>query len=77
MLQDTVNDGMPLQFYSATLCINEACPAITSFIIGDCGCSNARDAVDARLLLEVLVGSIPLHAITCFSCWRCECGWYH
>ena len=61
-VQDTAG-GDPLQFYSATLCINEPCPAITSLIIGDVNASDARDAVDARLLLQVLVGVNPPAAI--------------
>src|SRR5262245_61906750 len=67
ILQDTFNgsfsDNSPLQFYSATLCINEACPAITSLIIGDVDASDARDAVDATVLLEALVGVNPSDAI--------------
>jgi hypothetical protein len=61
-VQDAVG-GAPLQFYSATLCINEPCPAISSLIIGDVDASNARDAVDARLVLQVLVGVNPPAAI--------------
>ena len=67
ILQDTFNGSFsndsPLQFYSATLCINEACPAITSLIIGDVDASDARDAVDASVLLEALVGVNPPDAI--------------
>ena len=67
ILQDTFNGSFsndsPLQFYSATLCINEACPAITSLIIGDVDASDARDAMDASVLLEALVGVNPPDAI--------------
>jgi hypothetical protein len=66
ILQDTPNDSFSngsLQFYSATLCINEPCPAITSLIIGDVDASDARDAVDASVLLEALVGVNPPDAI--------------
>ena len=66
ILQDTPNDSFSngsLQFYSATLCINEPCPAITSLIIGDVDASDARAAVDASVLLEALVGVNPSDAI--------------
>ena len=68
MLQDTFNGsspnlGDPLQYYSATLCINQACPAITSLKIGDVDSDDDRDAVDARLVLQVLVGLSPPDAI--------------
>ena len=46
-----------------TLCINQACPAITSLKIGDVDSDDDRDAVDARLVLEVLVGLNPPDAI--------------
>ena len=62
-IEDTANDGNPLQFYSATLCINQACPSITSLKIGDVDSDDDRDGVDARLLLGVLVGSNPPEAI--------------
>jgi hypothetical protein len=67
ILQDTFNGSFsndaPLQFYSATLCINEACPAITSLRIGDVDSDDDRDAVDARLVLQALVGLSPPDAI--------------
>ena len=60
-VQDT-GAGDPLQFYSATLCINETCPSISQ-LIGDIDANGDLDTVDAGLVLEVLVGRNPPAAI--------------
>ena len=64
-VRDTVGAD-PLQFYSATLCINETCPSISP-LIGDIDANGDLDTVDAGLVLEVLVGRNPPVAIN-FSC---------
>ena len=59
-VQDTTGAD-PLQFYNALLCINEVCPSVLppSIVIGDIDVDGDRDAVDARLVLQVLVGLVP------------------
>jgi hypothetical protein len=59
-VQDTTGAD-PLQFYKALLCINEVCPSFIppGVFIGDVDADGDRDAADARLVLQVLVGLIP------------------